>query len=412
MSMNRFAWLLNLIFIAGLLVAFMVSSSSNDQKDDVLWARFVGRSGRDIAYDVALLDDGIVMVGWTSSVQNSSDQNIMIVKLSKRGELLWHKELGSVGTEGANCVEKTRDGGFIVGVISGSQDGEIPAQFGNQDVWLLKFDSQGKLQWKRCYGSQGYESIFDVVEDDGYLFVGYTTRHGSEDVWFVKTDLAGEVLWERTFSLSKWDCGFALDKSDGYYVAGMSNDISVNSSADMWVMKLSKSGELLWQKRFVGSDWDQASDVVATDDGGCVVLGTSWSKEMATLGGSDFVLIKLDANGEEVYRRNFGGSRDDIAQKMFKLEDGYLLVGTTWSDDVPNVVRKGGSDYLVMRIDRDGQLVWAQNVGALMDEVAYSVSCDTESYFVAGVSYSHFFGLRSRSHGEGDALLLRVRLKQ
>jgi len=63
--------------------AFALSATYRKRDEDILWSRFVGKVGRDIAYDLALLDDGIVVVGWTSSQKAPYDQNVMIVKLSK-----------------------------------------------------------------------------------------------------------------------------------------------------------------------------------------------------------------------------------------------------------------------------------------------------------------------------------------
>lgn len=415
-SMNRTGWLINLFLIAGILVMFVASGSLREREDEIVWSRFVGTTNRDIAYDLALLNDGIVMVGWTST-RNTSDQNVMIVKFSKDGKLSWNRVVGSAGTEGGNCVEKTSDGGFIVGAISNSHDGETPAQFGAQDVWLMKYDSQGNLLWKRCYGTQAYESVFDVLEDDGYIFVGYTTSAGDEDVWLVKASKDGEVMWQRTFDGGGWDCGFAIDKAqDAYYVAGLtkSSETSVDTastSADMWILKLSKDGELLWQRKLGGTDWDQASDILVTEDGKVVVLGTSWSKEIARHGRADFVIFVLDPDGEVILQKSYGGSQDDIAQKIARLDDGYLLVGTTWSDDVYGAKRNGGSDYLVMKMDKNGELIWSKCFGSTMDEVGYAVAVDGANYFVTGVSYSYFFGLRLRSHGGGDALLLKLRLE-
>ncbi|MBC7123662.1 MAG: hypothetical protein H5T94_10595, partial [Pseudothermotoga sp.] len=89
--MSRSGWLVNLLFIAGIFAAFLVSATYRKRDEDVLWSRFVGKTGRDIAYDLARVDDGIVIVGWTSSRKIPSDQNVMMLKLSKSGKLLWNK---------------------------------------------------------------------------------------------------------------------------------------------------------------------------------------------------------------------------------------------------------------------------------------------------------------------------------
>ncbi|MEN3008726.1 hypothetical protein [Pseudothermotoga sp.] len=416
--MRNFAWLVNLFLIVGLVIAVFFSSSYNESDRDVVWTKFLGKMGRDIAYDLTMLDDGIVVVGWTTSSNGTGDQNAMIVKMAKDGKLLWQREFGWSGNEGANCVERTKDGGFIVGIISDSKGGDTPAEIGNQDVWILKFNGQGDLLWKKCYGTEGYESIFDIVEDEGYLFVGYTTKNGSEDFWVVKVNETGDLVWEKTFGGKDWDCAFAVDSTkDSYFVVGMtkSTDGDVTSphgSSDMWILKLTKQGKLLWQRSIGGVDWDQASDVVALNDGGCVVLGTSWSEELSHLRKGNFVFAKFNANGLVELLKSYGGSRDDIAQKLVKLEDGYLLVGTTWSEDGDVKGKTKGSDYWLLKISRDGEIMWSKCLGAEMDEIAYALTIDGYTCFVAGISYSHMIGLRTRSHGGGDALLFKLEVKK
>lgn len=165
MNDERFRLAREFILGCGFSSSCFFSSSYFESDKDIVWTRFLGKIGRDVSYDLAVFDDGVVVVGWTTSSRNFGDQNVVIVKLSKDEKLLWQRELGSLGNEGANCVEKTKDGGFIAGVMSDSRDGDIPARFGGQDVWLLKFDNQGELLWKRCHGTPGYESIFDVFEE-------------------------------------------------------------------------------------------------------------------------------------------------------------------------------------------------------------------------------------------------------
>ncbi|MGJ8455642.1 hypothetical protein ACSFC1_10090 [Pseudothermotoga sp. U03pept] len=414
--MSRFSSLWSVMILGTLIVLliFFLPYERSTRTNNVQWVGFIGKTSRDIAYNLAVLKDGIITAGWSSS--SNGDQNALLVKLSKEGKLLWQKELGGSGTDGAMCVKATSDGGFLAAVLSDSQDGDLPVQFGGQDLWLLKYDTNGNLQWKNCYGSKGYETAFDVLEDEGYLFVGYTTLSGSEDFWIVKTDLSGKMIWEKTFGGSDWDCAFGVAKQDdSYIIVGMtrSSDGDVqhnNGSADIWLIKLSKTGQLTWQKTFGGSDWDQATSVINTKDGGFAVAATSWSEEMIGKSRSaDFVLMKFDKDSNLTFMKTYGGSSDDIAQKVIETEDGYALVGTTWSDDGDVSEKHRGSDYWFIKTDKAGNLTWQKCLGDDMDEIAYTLQELDETYLIAGVSYSYVVGLRARSHGGGDMLIVKVK---
>lgn len=399
-----------------ILMIFAIPYERSTRKDSIQWLGFIGKISRDIAYNMTMVSDGIVVVGWTSSTREYGDQDALVVKVSKDGKLLWQKELGGSGTDGAVCVKATKDGGFIVTAISDSQDGDFPSQFGAQDTWLLKYDSKANLEWKKCYGTKGYDTAFDVIEDNGFVFTGYTTINGSEDFWVVKTGYQGDVLWSKTFGGTDWDTAFSIAKAeDGYAIVGMTKssdgDVQFNhGSADMWFIRISQTGDLVWQRSIGASDWDQATSVIPTKDGGFAICGVSWSKEITgerRVG--DFVLVKFDMNGNEEFLKTYGGSSDDIAQKIVETDEGYILVGTTWSDDGDITQKHRGSDYWLVRTDKKGNLVWQKCVGDDMDEIAYALQVLDDGYLVAGVSYSYVAGLRARSHGGGDMLLVKVR---
>ncbi len=409
-------WSAIIIGIFLILMVFAIPYERSTRRNNVQWLTFIGKISRDIAYNMSLTDDGIIIVGWTGATKEHSDQNALIVKLSKDGKFLWQKELGGSGTDGAICVKTTKDGGFIVTIISDSKDGDFPSQFGEQDTWLLKYDSRANLEWKRCYGTEGYDTAFDVIEDNGFVFAGYTTTNGSEDFWVVKTDYQGNALWSKTFGGSDWDTAFSLAKvQDDYVVVGMTRssdgDIDFNNgSSDMWVIKISRTGDLVWGKTFGGTGWDQATNVIPTKDGGFALCGVSWSDEIVGKSRSgDFVLIKFDAKANQEFLKTYGGSSDDIAQKVVETKDGYALVGTTWSDDGDITQKHRGSDYWLIKTDKEGNLVWQKCFGDDMDEVAYALQVLDDGYLVAGVSYSYVAGLMARSHGGGDILLVKVR---
>lgn len=414
--MGRFSsfWTL-IIFGIFLILLVFVSPLTRQSREDIEWLKFIGRTSRDIAYDIARLNDGsFVIAGWTGSKENF-DQDVLLLGMDKGGKLLWEKEFGGTGTDGAVSLTPASDGGFVVLALSDSDSGELSAQFGEQDIWLLKFDNKGTLQWKKCYGTYGYETAFDVIEDEGYIFAGSINIDGQEDFWVVKVDKSGDVVWSRNFGGTDWDAAFSIAKSkNGYIVAGMSKsadgDVKINhGSADMWIAEISTDGRLLWENAFGGSEWDQIVDLTAVEDG-YIAAGVSWSEEIVGKERkADFVMIKFDINGKVQFFRTYGGSSDDIVQKILVTEDGYVLAGTSWSDDGDVAGKHEGSDYWLIKVDKDGELIWQKCFGGDMDEVAYALENSKSGFLIGGISYSYVAGIAGRSHGGGDVFIVKTK---
>ncbi len=418
--MTKVSSLWNLLII-GALVFLLIFTSIHQKlhaRTNIVWQKLIGKISRDIAYGIAVLNNKTIAVaGWTGSKSNPDDQNVFLIRLDKNGKTLWQREMNGEGTDGATCVKATSDGGFIVIAISNSKSGDFPSINGLQDVWVLKFDELNNLVWKRCYGTGSYEAVFDIIEDDGYVLVGYTlSQQTAEDIWVFKISKDGDLLWSTVFGGIDWDTGFSVTKwNEGYIVAGLirsqnPSNVVTFGSADMLLAYISKNGQVLWQKAFGGSDWDQPSHVFSTTDGGFVLLGTSWSEQIVGFNrAGDIVMIKFDKEGKQEFVKTFGGSADDIARKGMEVDEGYVIAGTTWSNDGNVSQKHGGSDYWLIKLDRFGNLFSEESFGDHQDEILYGLEKIDGEYLLVGVSYSYMIGLSVRSHGGGDIYLVKTK---
>ncbi len=416
--MGRFSSLWNLIFL-GILVSLLIFATPfrrSHGESNVIWQKLIGRASRDVAYGIsALRDKTIVTAGWTGSQTDADNQQILVARLDKNGKLLWRQEMGGEGIDGATCVKATSDGGFIVVALGNSATGDFSSLHGLQDVWVLRFDASGKLLWKECYGTASYEAVFDLIEDDGYVLVGYVLSvENAEDAWVFKISTDGRLLWSNSFGDVGWDTAFSVTKwSEGYLVAGLTHltdSSATHASADILLLYLSKDGRLIWSKTLGGSDWDQPSCVASTTDGGFVLLATSWSMELVGSNrAGDIVLFKFDRAAKQEFIARYGGSADDIARKIIEVNDGYVIGGTTWSNDGDVSKKRGGSDYWLLKTDFKGDLLWERTYGDHQDEILYGLEKVDEEYLLAGISYSYMVGLAARSHGGGDIYLVKTR---
>jgi hypothetical protein len=201
------------------------------------------------------------------------------------------------------------------------------------------------IHWQKCYGDVHENVAYNVIQtsDGGFITVGTTnttTPEGNSGFMIVKSDEIGTIEWEKNYGGSNG--AFAtqvVQNSDGSYViAGYTSsndgDVSGNhGNFDYWVIKLDSLGTILWQKTYGGSQIEEATGIIKTDDDGYIIVGYSTSNDGdVTLvdGYSDSWVIKIDAIGTLVWQQSLGGNNTDIAHSVFKTSDGgCIIAGTT-----------------------------------------------------------------------------------
>jgi hypothetical protein len=202
------------------------------------------------------------------------------IAIAQNGSPLWQKALGGDKDESAQDMDATSDGGVIVaGGTTSSNNGDVTANHGSRDYWIVKMDADGQVQWKKILGGNADDLAQAVRQsvDGGFIIAGtsgstngdVTGNHGSQDFWIVKLDNGGNLQWQKTYGGSGADVPYALDLTDdgGYVIAGetysSNGDVTGNhSSGDYWIIKIDDTGNLQWQKTYGGSAFDFAHAIV------------------------------------------------------------------------------------------------------------------------------------------------------
>lgn len=307
----------------------------------------------------------------------------------------------------ANCGDTTADKGYIVG-------GDYASHF-----LVVKLDASGTKQWDRWITSgTGITTVSSIKQttDGGYIAAGSDFggadsigNHGIRDFMVTKLDSSGNVVWMKAYggTSNEEATSIAQTADGGYIVAGYtgSNDGNLAGNpvpwyTEFWVVKLDASGNIVWQKAMGGSNYDYATSVIPTADGGYAVTGYSQSKDKDVTGthwgGSDpdVWVVKLDASGNIVWQKSYGGSKEDHGNSIKQTSDGgYIIAGYTTSND-GNVTgihnsSNGTKDYWIIKIDATGNLIWQKCLGGSGDDVAYSVVQTVDGgYAVAGTAAS------------------------
>ena len=271
---------------------------------------------------------------------------------------------GGADTDAGNSLVETSDGGYA---IAGSTDSYGA---GSWDVWLVKTDSSGVMQWNQTYGGTGSDYGWSVVQttDGGYAVAGYTSSYGAGDfdVWLVKTDAYGNEQWNQTYGGVDDDRAYSMAQTvdGGFAIAGGTDSFGAGSF-DFWLVKSDSNGNVQWTQAYGGADYDYGQSLVGTIDGGYAIAGYTYS---FGAGQSDVWLVKTDANGVMQWNQTYGGALYEWAYYVVQTSDGgYAIPASTYSYGTSSY------DLWLIKTDSSGTLQWSQTYGGTGDDGGNSI---------------------------------------
>lgn len=368
-------------------------------------------------------------------------QDFWIVRIDASGSNLWDRAYGSLGAEYLTSLEQTSDGGFILAGNSsslGPSGNKTANSYGLGDVWLVRTDSSGNKLWDVSFGGQGSDWANSVrqTSDGGFVVAGASTSPPSgnkasvnwrgADFWVVRLDRNGQKLWDRSFGGIFWDVAFVIREtsSGGFIVGGYSGSGNEgNKSAgnfgfdDYWVVRLDGDGNKLWDHSFGGNSSEELRSLVETPDGGFLLAGESYSfpsgnKTSTRFGDYDWWVIRVNGNGSEVWQRSYGGTDYDILREVNRTADGgFLLSGSSYSRTNGTKTGRwyGRSDYWMVRINGSGDQLWDQTLGTRGEDSAEGAQQTADGGFiVAGTSYDRGGNKTSPTFGNGDFWVVKL----
>lgn len=206
----------------------------------------------------------------------------------------------------------------------------------------------------------------------------------------------------------------------GSIIAGYSNSVSGDVTGnhggdDCWIVKLTHTGEIQWQKCLGGTNQEEASCARQTNDGGYIIAASCYSQDgdvIGNHGGWDYWVIKLTAAGNIKWQKCLGGTDNEFAQSIRQTTDGgYIVAGYSRSKDGDLTNHHGGersNDYWVIKLDSTGSIQWQRSLGGRGNDYAYSVVQTVDGdYVVAGTSFSNKENV-SGNHGNGDYWIVKL----
>jgi len=325
-------------------------------------------------------DGGHAIAGETYSF-GAGKADVHIVKLDASGNLQWTKTIGGPESEWGNSLIQTSDGGYAIAGETYSFGA------GEADVYVVKLDAKGNLQWTKTIGGPKGDWGFSLIQasDGGYAIAGTTISFGAgeTDVYVVKLDAKGNLQWIKTIGGESDDWGYSLIQTSdgGYAIAGSTKSFGAGDE-DVYVVKLDAKGNLQWTKTIGGPKDDWGKSLIQTSDGGYAIAGTTTS---FGAGWKDVYVVKLDAKGNLQGTKTIGGPKDDWGKSLIQTSDGgYAIAGSTYSFDA------GLSDVYVVKLDAKGNLQWTKTIGGEHhhDSGSSLIQTSDGGYAIAGTTTS------------------------
>ena len=316
-----------------------------DYSGNLIWSNTYGGDANDYSYSVAqALDGGIVSLGYSCS-DASGWSDLYLIKVDTDGILEWEKMIGGASTEYGYSVKLTEDGGFILAGSSKSFG------VGDRDAYLVKTDSEGEVEWSKVYGGTEDDEFASVAltDDGGFIITGFTKSNsaGQTDIYIVKTDSIGNEEWDIVKGGTDFDEGkdIIIDQNNNFLITGYTRSFNVANCA-AYLFTLDNSGA-------------EIDFRILEDQNGLTTYGKSITKSLSAY---DILLAGHIANNEydfqlfahrqgEFDEFSFGGSYLETANCLISIletegmgEIPYaILVGET------NSFGAGANDFYIVK---------------------------------------------------------------
>lgn len=380
-----------------------------DENGKLDWQKSLGGTGFDLLKSIkGTKDGGFILAGTSNSDMGlhkkdscKGNTDFWVFKLNAKGEEQWQKTIGGTGQEELLCTFQTTDGGYILGGSSSSDKSIIltskkgvaatkidptaksESSRGNMDYWIVKLNAQGEVQWQKTYGGKYADELrsMEQTKDGGYILGGYSNSPqsgdktepsiGIGDYWVVKIDNEGAIEWQRTYGGNGDNQLYVIHQTEdgGYIIGGNSNSTNsltakggtVSNGTDFWLLKIDSKGYEQWSQTYDYGKVDILTSLVENRDhtfliGGYAQNDSTNENELISKkqdkGINDYIALKVDAKGQEVWTQSVGSSGEDILRKLIETRDGgYILAGTSNSaSSMDKNSTIGSNDFWIVKL--------------------------------------------------------------
>lgn len=430
--------------IKWIFVSFLLSINIIEaQTPTLLWSKFVGTSAVEYPDKILAVPNGFLILGRTETYDTLSyhlNENIILIRTDTAGNLIWNSCYGGDSSDIPHDIIPTSDGNFLIVGSTNSMEGDVTNNhfpgaafggWGTSDFWVIKIDTLGNKIWQSCYGGSGSEEGYCAVDlSDSYMIFGSTEdsndgdvfgNHSpsSYDIWAIKIDTAGVLLWQKCIGGSSGDLIEAVVKiSNDSILLGAtsySNDGDATFSLgqyDFWPVLIDSSANILTQNKLGGSWYENCHSIVKGINGGYVLTGSTSSNDINVNGyhgSADIWVVRTDDSGNFIWQSCLGGTEAEVAFKIISSRNNYYVVGYSASINGDLSMNNGHDDLWIVQLDSIGNISWQQSYGGSLADGAFDITMENDSVIViVGASSSNDFDVTNNPGG--DIWLLKFKL--
>lgn len=344
----------------------------------------------------------------------------------------WARSIGGSTFERGYSITTDLSGNVITtGLFKGSVDfdpgagQDIHISNGDSDIFIQKMDSSGSFQWAQTIGGTSWEHGYEIITDtQGNIIVTgvfnetvdfdpganttIITSEGAQDSFILKLTPSGDLLWVHTFGSSETDDGngLAVDTDNNIYLTGMFKltvdfDPGINThnlismgDTDIYILKLNPNGDFIWAKSFGGFGFDRSLAIEIDLNGDLITTGffsqtvdfdPGTGTYFLTANGLNPFIQKLNSDGEFIWARSITPTTASTASAHDLDSDsqGNVYITGTYTDTAdfdPGqddfLTSNGNEDAFILKLDADGNFLWANSVGGASGDIGNSISVD------------------------------------
>lgn len=410
------------------------SFSSTFAQQEVVWEKSIGGEFAEYLYNaIPTPDYGFLILGSSASdatgdiqKKNQGGLDYFIWKMNENGKQEWQNSFGGKGSDFLYSAKPTADGGYIlVGASTSPKSGDKTSDnYGNEDIWIIKLDAQGKLQWQQAFGGNGNDIPIDIIrtKDGGYLIASNSNsipstfkkaeNFGGNDYYIIKLNEKGKIQWEKSYGgIFDDKIKSVVETKSGFLLIGNSNSpASGNKSTDQtsnatWIIQIDQKGEIIsennlglnsenqlisfqenehnfifsvnektekiFKPKVIQTDFDlrvqkkteleikdnlAITEVKLIDNKFLLTANQITSLEQLKSNShsieSYYITQSFDQNGSEIWNKKFGEKGFNYLEKAITTRDGsIILFGNSTQQAKGN---KGQSDFYLVKLGKEG----------------------------------------------------------
>lgn len=390
---------------------------------------------------ITTADGGYAVLGHTQSMdgdivgKTNDSFDYWLLKYNSQGDLEWMKTYGGLDDDRGNGLVQTSDGGYAILGYSRSSDGDVSENAGGRDFWVLKVDASGTIQWQKSHGFVGSDNGIQIINtsDNGLLLLGVldvtssggagtdrAVQHAGGDYWAIKLDANGNKLWRKYYGGNLADTpNDVIQTADGGYIligTADSTDVDITDNKgtyDIWVVKISATGDIVWQKNYGGAEIDSGYAIIATSDGNYLLIGDTRSSDQNVSdnnGAADVWIVKINSEGTLLWEKTIGGTSFDVGRAIYQAQEGgFFIAGSSRSLDGDITTNQGQNDALIMKISTNGDLEWQKTIGGSDIDFCYGITQLPNGKVIAVGDTTSSDGDILANKGFADALIITLK---